>query len=111
MNPDGRSRLMEKLGAVMPRKEPPMNATNLMMIEHHPIRLHAEAFAHFIGDELPSDARELRAMLWVFGEMLCGDMEQRLNWAMRTTCDAIAGTPPKSFEISIPKEKSPHPEG
>ena len=50
-----------------------------MHIDLHPIRMSADAFASWINDELPANDEELRAMLWMFGEILNGEMERMLN--------------------------------
>jgi hypothetical protein len=61
----------------------------MMHIEMHPIRQSAESFASWMGDELPANDEELRAMLWVFGEILNGEMERMLNESNRLHGDLL----------------------
>jgi hypothetical protein len=71
---------MKRLAEIMPKKpEQPWDGKTTMHIEMHFIRMSADAFASWINDELPANDEELRAMLWVFGEILNGEMERMLN--------------------------------
>ena len=95
--PDTRSPLMKRLAEIMPKKpEQPKKATQMMHIELHPIRMAADSFASWINDELPANDEELRAMLWVFGEILNGEMERMLNVSNRLQSDLLATMPIKS---------------
>jgi len=110
MMPDNRSPLMKRLAEIMPKKpEPPQFHNKLAMhIEMHPIRQSAEAFASWMGDELPANYEELRAMLWVFGEILNGHMERMLNDSNRLQSDLLATLPikPTIIDTLEAKEKS-----
>ena len=93
MIPDNRSPLMKRLAEMMPKKpEPPRKASDMMRIELHPIRMAAESFTSWIGNELPADREELRAMLWVFGEILNGEMERMLNSSHQRHMDLLRTT-------------------
>lgn len=82
--------LLQRLKEIMPKKpEKPWNGKSLMQFEHHPIRQSADAFTGWIGKDMPKTTEELNAVLWVFGEILSGDMEQRYNYAMKGWTDAI----------------------
>jgi hypothetical protein len=90
MIPDNRSPLIKRLAEIMPKKpETPHKATDMMHIEMHPIRMTAESFASYMGDDLPADREELRAMLWTFGEILNGHMERMLNDSHRRMHDLL----------------------
>ena len=84
---DTRSPLMKRLAEIMPKKPEkpwePWDGKSMMHIDLHPIRISADAFASWINDELPANDEELRAMLWVFGEILDGEMERQMNTLMR----------------------------
>ena len=100
--PDNRSPLMKRLAEIMPKKpETPKKATQMMHIEMHPIRQSAEAFAHWIGNELPANDEELRAMLWVFGEILNGEMERMLNYSNQRNVDLLRTTAIKPTMIHL----------
>lgn len=95
---DNRSPLMKKLAEIMPKSaaEKATDLTFPMRIELHPIRQSADAFASWMGDELPTDRRELVSMLWVFGEILYGNMEGMLNESIRRQNDLLVTLPIKS---------------
>jgi hypothetical protein len=85
---------MKRLAEIMPKKpEPPWDGKSMMHIDLHPIRMSADAFASWINDELPANDEELRAMLWVFGEILNGEMERMLNVSNRLQSDLLATLP------------------
>lgn len=91
---DNRSPLMKRLAEIMPKKpEPKWDELGIMRFEMHPIRQSAEAFASWMGDELPANDEELRAMLWVFGEILNGHMERMLNDSSRLQSALLATMP------------------
>jgi len=91
--PDNRSPLMKRLAEIMPKKpEPPWDGKSMMHIEMHPIRQSADAFASWLNDELPANDEELRAMLWVFGEILNGEMERMLNSSHQRHMDLLRTT-------------------
>ena len=94
---DTRSPLMKRLAEIMPKKpEPKWEPNKLMLsIDYQPIRVAAESFASWMGDELPANREELRAMLWVFGEILNGEMERMLNVSNRLQSDLLATLPIK----------------
>ena len=106
--PDTRSPLMKRLAEIMPKEaiDPALtlNSMKSLRIHHRPIRQSAEAFAHWMGDELPANDEELRAMLWVFGEILNGHIERMLNASNRIQSELLATMPfpPTVFE-SDPK--------
>ena len=91
--PDTRSPLMKRLAEIMPKEaiDPALtlNSMKSLRIHHRPIRQSAEAFASWMGDELPANYEELRAMLWVFGEILNGEMERMLNESNRLHGDLL----------------------
>jgi hypothetical protein len=92
--PDDRSPLMKRLAEIMPKKpDVPRKANEMMHIELHPIRMTAESFASWINDDLPANREELRAMLWVFGEILNGEMERMLNESNRLRGDLLRTMP------------------
>src|SRR6185312_7106451 len=85
----------DKLAELAPkRKETPASLAHTIYFEQSPVRAHAASFAAFLRDT-PGDQREFTNALWVFGEMLCGDMEKRMNYAFSVAQDAInvAATP------------------
>lgn len=82
--------LLQRLKEIMPKKpKKPWDGKSLMQFEHHPIRQSADAFTGWIGKDMPKTTEELNAVLWVFGEILSGDMEKRYNYAMKGWTDAI----------------------
>jgi len=88
------SPLMKRLAEIMPKKpETPKKANQMMHIEMHPIRQSAESFASWMHDDLPANREELRAMLWVFGEILNGEMERMLNESNRLRGDLLRTMP------------------
>ena len=101
--PDHRSPLMKRLAEIMPKKpEPPQFHNKLAMhIEMHPIRQAADSFASWMGDDLPANDEELRAMLWVFGEILNGHMERMLNDSNRLRGDLLRTMPIKPQMIHV----------
>jgi len=103
MMPDNRSPLMKRLAEIMPKKpEPKWEPNKLMLpIDYQPIRQSAEAFASWMGDELPANDEELRAMLWVFGEILNGQMERMLNDSHDRVMDLLRVTPMKTSMIHL----------
>lgn len=87
---DNRSPLMKRLAEIMPKKpEPKWDELGIMRFEMHPIRQSADAFASWMGDELPANDEELRAMLWTFGEILNGEMERMLNSSHQRHMDLL----------------------
>jgi hypothetical protein len=85
MMPDNRSPLMKRLAEIMPKRaaDRATDAKFGMPVELHPIRMSADSFASWIGDDLPADRNEMLATLWVFGEILDGEMERQMNTLMR----------------------------
>lgn len=99
---DNQSPLMKKLADIMPKelKEPPKRHTFAeLQFKVYPIRIAADSFSAFIGDELPANREELRAMLWCFGEILSGDMERRLNAVNDIAHQLDALRPPKPIVV------------
>jgi len=86
---DNRSKLMKRLAEIMPKEaaDRAISSPRSMRIEIHPIRQSAESFTHWLNDDLPANREELISMLWVFGEILYGDMERMLNESMRRQND------------------------
>ena len=102
MIPDNRSPLMKRLAEMMPKKpEPPRKASDMMRIELHPIRMAAESFTSWMGDDLPANTEELRATLWVFGEILNGEMERMLNDSHHRMVDLLNTLPIKPTTIHL----------
>jgi hypothetical protein len=93
---------MKRLAEIMPKKPEPQYAPNTLMIpiDMHHIRQAAESFASWINDDLPANREELRAMLWVFGEILNGEMERMLNDSHHRMVDLLKTLPftPQTFE-------------
>ena len=108
LNPDSiwhKHPLMLKLEKVMPKKPESTWKTGgrmLYRVSYEPIRYSAESFVHYLDKDLPIDGKELRDVLWVFGELLCGDMEKMVNVYMRHAEDLIAL---QTNPIYIVKEK------
>lgn len=103
------SPLMKRLAEIMPKKpERPKKANEMMHFEMRPIRMAADSFTAWMGDELPANREELRAMLWVFGEILNGHMERMLNDSNRLQSDLLATLPikPTIIDTLEAKEKS-----
>ena len=99
---DTRSPLMKRLAEIMPKKPEkpwePWDGKSMMHIDLHPIRMSAASFASWIGDDLPADRNEMLATLWVFGEILNGEMERMLNVSNRLQSDLLATLPvPTTF--------------
>jgi hypothetical protein len=87
---------MKRLAEIMPKEaiDPALtlNSMKSLRIHHRPIRQSAEAFASWMGDELPANYEELRAMLWTFGEILNGNMERMLNDSHDRVMDLLRTT-------------------
>jgi hypothetical protein len=62
---------MKRLAEIMPKDTKlttvPDLRKKLWNIDIHPIRQSAEAFASWLGDDLPANSKEVRAMLWTYG--------------------------------------------
>jgi hypothetical protein len=106
---DNQSPLMKKLADIMPKelKEPPKpHSFAELQFKLHPIRMAADSFTAFVGDDLPTNAQELRAMLWCFGEIVSGELEKRLNAAYKIAqeLDAVRPSQPIVAE-SKPEEQ------
>jgi len=97
------SPLMKRLAEIMPKRaaDRATDAKFGMRVELHPIRMSADAFASWINDELPANDEELRAMLWVFGEILNGEMERMLNVSNRIQEDLLDAMPIKPQMIHV----------
>jgi hypothetical protein len=101
------NRLMQRLREIMPKRPdpPPTGKAMLQQPRHESIRLAADSFAHWLGEDWqPQDLDELRAILWVFGEITSGAMERQVNAALKVACDATALSLPKPFSIKPPEE-------
>jgi hypothetical protein len=99
---DNRSPLMKRLAEIMPKKPvPPQDDKLMMRIEMHPIRQSAESFLSWLGDDLPADRNEMLATLWVFGEILNGEMERMLNVSNRLQSDLLRTMPIKPQMIHV----------
>ena len=83
-------RLREKLKELMPKNPKPKEDGVMLRFDPQPIRRSAEAFAHAIDFELPTDREELLALLWVFGECLNGHMERQMVVSNKLVEDALA---------------------
>ncbi len=92
---DNRSPLMKRLAEIMPKRaaDKATDAPFGMRIEMHPIRQSADAFISWLGDDLPADRNEMLATLWVFGEILNGEMERMLNSQIQRTNDLLDKMP------------------
>ena len=92
--PDNRSPLMKRLAEIIPKKpEPKWDGKQMMKPpEMRPIRMAADSFASCMGGDLPANDEELRAMLWVFGEILNGEMERMLNSSHQRHMDLLRTT-------------------
>ncbi len=55
-----------------------------------PIKQYRECW---LDGQFPADTGEMLALLWTFGELLCGQMEVQLNHAMRAQVDLLAKLP------------------
>jgi|GEM_PF-6993295 hypothetical protein len=105
---DTRSPLMKRLVEIMPKKpEQPWDGKSLMHIEMHPIRQAADSFASWMNDDLPANKEELHAMLWVFGEILNGQMERMLNEKNRLMGDIISTHPFPGVVVKLSGEVKP----
>ena len=107
MMPDNRSPLMKRLAEIMPKKpEPQLDGLSMIPFRKEPIRMIAESFASWMGDDLPVDREELRAMLWTFGEILKGNMERMLNSQLTHINDLLQVMPmPPLIGVEL-KEKN-----
>jgi hypothetical protein len=106
MMPDNRSPLMKRLEEIMPKKLKGDNwdaEPRMMTFQVHPIRHAADSFVSWMGDELPVNREELRAMLWVFGEILNGEMERMLNIEARCRAELLMTLP--ILPTMVAKEK------
>ena len=85
--------LMAKLEKIMPKKpkEGPDDPW-MFRVQYEPIRSSAEAFVHYLDSDLPTNEKELRDVLWVFGELLCGYMEKMLNQSFKIADDLATCT-------------------
>jgi hypothetical protein len=103
---DNRSKLMKRLAEIMPKEaaDRAISSPRSMRIEIHPIRQSAESFTHWLNDDLPANREELISMLWVFGEILYGDMERMLNESMRRQNDLLATMPIPTSVIAKDKQ-------
>jgi hypothetical protein len=96
MMPDNRSPLMKRLAEIMPKKpEPKWEGASIIPFRQDSIRRAADLFASWMGNErlFPANDEELLATLWVFGEMLNGEMERMLNVSNRLQSDLLATMP------------------
>jgi len=84
--------LMSKLKQLMPERPQPKEGA-MIHFDPQPIRRSAEAFAHAIDYNLPANQEELLALLWVFGELLDGHMEQHVKYLTQVADEAIACKP------------------
>jgi hypothetical protein len=85
--------LMARLAEIMPKKpEPVWPKDQRMILNLEPIRYSAEVFLSWLGDDLPQGQSEVLATLWVFGELLCGDMEKMINQSFKIANDLAACT-------------------
>jgi hypothetical protein len=96
---DNRTLLVRKLVEMMPHKTPSQPDNVMAAFESEPIRRAAEAFAHVIEYELPKDRTELIALLWVFGEILDGDMRKMVARSERLSNDLLSAYPSPSYLI------------
>lgn len=86
----GPSPLIERLRSVAPGEmfNVPWQGGGTLRIETHPIREWAQSFTRWIfsnpaGLALPKNHEELTLLLWVFGVLMSGDLEKRINWLGR----------------------------
>ena len=101
---DTRSPLMKRLAEIMPKRpDNPWDGKSMMHIDLHPIRMSADSFTAWMGDELPANREELRAMLWTFGEILNGEMERMLNVSNRLQSDLLATLPIPTTVFEVEK--------
>jgi len=84
------SELMKKLAEMMPKRntEPAPSGRQMISFLLEPIRQHANQFDPCCP-MLPKTQDEMVAMLWVFGEQIAGEMENRMNYALNMANDAI----------------------
>jgi hypothetical protein len=81
---------MKRLTEIAPKPDPVWDTKRPFYLQVSPIRLTADSFISWLGDDFPTDQKELWAVLWVFGEMLCGGMEKQLNSYSKMLADAAA---------------------
>lgn len=89
----GNTPLMQRLKEIMPSKPKQTLSGDMMRLEVHPIRMSADSFFHWLNNELPATEEEMLAVLWTFGELLCGQMETQLNLMMKSQGDLLATLP------------------
>lgn len=94
----GPSPLMERLRSVAPGEmfNVPWQGGGTLRIETHPIREWAQSFTRWIfsnpaGLALPKNHEELTLLLWVFGVLVSGDLEKRINWLGREMAVITSG--------------------
>lgn len=99
--PEYTSPLMARLKEIMPKKpEQPWDGKSLMHIELHPIRQAADSFTHWLDGQMPDSDEEMRAMLWVFGEILNGEMERQLNGMMERVDELVGLLPTPAMHLN-----------
>lgn len=84
--------LVDRLREIMPKRaldEAETDRLGMRPFRSRPIRMAADSFSGWLGDELPKDKHELRAILWTFGEILHGHLEDRLNYQLKLTDDYL----------------------
>jgi hypothetical protein len=84
--------LMDRLREVMPKRaleEAETDGLGMRQFRSRPIRMEADSFSGWLGDQLPKDKDELRAILWTFGEIISGHLEDRLNCHTKLTHDFL----------------------
>jgi hypothetical protein len=101
------SNVMEFLAKMLPKvPEPTYDKLRLIPFQQQPIRRYADEFAMAMPD-MPKDREELQAALWVFGERIAGEMERRMNAALKLADDALATRAAPSIYVpaTVPPEK------
>jgi hypothetical protein len=103
---------MKRLAEIMPKSaaEKATNPTFPMRIELHPIRQAADSFASWMNDDLPANKEELHAMLWVFGEILNGEMERMMNVNIRQIDSLLNSSPFSMCNIKLEDTDGREPE-
>ena len=94
--------LCEKLRKMAPKEPEPKHGDGMLRFDPKPILRAAESFAHVIDYGLPTDREELIALLWVFGEMLNGEMQRREK-AMMSMVDDVVATSIRPLVIPAPE--------
>jgi hypothetical protein len=92
---------MKRLAEITPKKPENPIYGGSMRIELHPIRQAADSFASWMNDDLPSNKEELHAMLWVFGEILNGEMERMMNVNIRQIDSLLNSSPFSMCNIKL----------